>query len=277
MNYLISVIIPVVKTEFLHQTLEQFKLGNLNNLELIIINNGTKSYKSEIRKISQQFVEFENFKYLENNIQKPIIENWNHCIDNCSARFCLILSDDDIISYKSLCEIIKNLKQKSEYDLFYINTTTIDQNSKIIKNYIFEENHKDLRSQLFQDLVLLKLKCYLSSFVVRTSIIKSNRFEYLDSAWGSDHLLYAKCILVANKIKILDPDKIRLQYRYSNINLTSSLSLARRIKATITFSFKLFKSLLKPSTISNLKYTPLIIKGIYTRIYSLIIISKKNV
>ena len=91
-TFLVSVGIPVVKSNFLLTTIESCQKQTYKNLEILILNNAsTKEKGDEIESIVNGFND-NRIKYYRNEIQLPMIENWN-CVLSliCSFSICSII------------------------------------------------------------------------------------------------------------------------------------------------------------------------------------------
>lgn len=178
--YKVSVIIPVFNSEnYLKKCLDSIINQTLNDIEIILIDDGSKDYSLKI--IKEYSSKHSNIKYESKKNEGQAIAR-NLGIEMATGEFlCFVDSDDYIDStmleklYNNalknssdivLCDYIEEYKNKtiSKKSLF-INTDNICKNyivsvagpcSKIIKTQIFKQkNIKFLENNIYEDLAVI--------------------------------------------------------------------------------------------------------------------------
>ena len=92
---LISIGIPVIRSQYLEEAFKCALDQTYKNFEIILLNNASnQTVKEEIKNISIKYSS-NKIKYYENEIQIPIIQNWNKVLEYSKGDFFAILCDDD--------------------------------------------------------------------------------------------------------------------------------------------------------------------------------------
>lgn len=218
---LVSIGLPVVKTEFLEESIRSCLSQSYDNFELIIQNNAKhKSEKGRIKNIVSKFID-SRIRYFENEVQIPMIQNWNSILNKVKGDYFSILCDDDYWENEFLQEIINVAKVYKDTNIFHSRIAIIDNDGKIVR---ITENYPEYEEGI--DFIYNKLKgyrsTYLSDFVVKTTTLREiGGFVDLPDGWGSDTITWFKISLNGG---IGYTPKILCKYRVSNINVSNSKS-----------------------------------------------------
>lgn len=216
---LVSIGLPVVKTEFLEESIRSCLSQSYDNFELIIQNNAKhKSEKGRIKNIVSKFID-SRISYFENEVQIPMIQNWNSILNKAKGNYFSILCDDDYWENEFLQEIINVAKVYEDTNIFHSRIAIIDKDRKVVR---ITENYPEYEEGI--DFIYNKLKgyrsTYLSDFVVKTTTLREiGGFVDLPDGWGSDTLTWFRISLNGG---IGYTPKILCKYRVSNINVTNS-------------------------------------------------------
>jgi len=190
-TFLVSVGIPVVKSNFLLTTIESCQKQTYKNLEILILNNAsTKEKGDEIESIVNGFND-NRIKYYRNEIQLPMIENWNCVFKYAKGEFFSLLCDDDMWEPEFIQELIFLSYKYPTTNLFHSRVLITQKNE--IKNSFYSPLCFEYENCL--DFMYHRLKGwrfhFLSDFIARTSALKEiGGFIELPDGWGSDDITW---------------------------------------------------------------------------------------
>jgi len=217
MNDLVSVLIPVYNHErYIVECLNSVKTQTYNNIELIIINDGSiDGSDSEIKKwilVNSKF----NVKYfIQNNI--GITKTLNKMISISKGKYITICASDDVLTEDSIDSRINFLKKNSKFDACIGDAEVIGSNSEFVcksamKN-LYQASYKKLENDIVTELVLNW------SVVGPTFLAKKELFKkigtYDESLLVEDREFYLR--LLSNHMLIFIPKTIA-KYRIHNNN-----------------------------------------------------------
>ena len=82
---LISIGIPVVKSDYLIKSIESCLNQTYDNIEIIVQNNAKQQkIKSEIRQLVSSFSDY-RIRYVEIGNQLPMVANWNSILEKANG------------------------------------------------------------------------------------------------------------------------------------------------------------------------------------------------
>ena len=173
-NIKVSVIVPVYNVEkYIRQCLESIINQTYKNLEIIVVNDGTKDNSM---KIVEEYLSDERIKVI-NKENGGIASARNRGIDEATGEYISFVDSDDWLelnTYEKLVEIIV------DEDIIVFNYNRVDDETQKIlkKNYInmkeilkLSQEYTYLYSEL-EDMCCIKL--------YRTEYIKKNNFKFLE-------------------------------------------------------------------------------------------------
>lgn len=240
---LVSVCIPIIKTEFLEKSISSCLAQSFTDFELIILNNAKEAeVKNQIRAIARTFND-DRIRYFENDAQLPMIENWNRCVELAEGKYFSILCDDDIWQPDFLKEIILLTEKYPSVHVFRSRVAVVDENDNIIK---VSEKAPEFSSVL--DFIYARISdfntFFLSDFVLKTEELKQmGGFVQMPSGWGSDDLTYYK---LGAKNGIVCSSELNFYYRDSPLSVTNNNKLKQKLKA-IDIQVRTIKDILENS------------------------------
>jgi len=221
---MISVGLPVVKTEFFEDALKSIINQTYGDIEIIILNNGAGD---KVRNVLEKYDD-KRIRYYANEKMLPIIENWNKVLSYAKGEYFILFSDDDIAE-KSFIEELHRLSQKyTSIDIFHTRVRIIDENNKT--KYLATSFPE---FETAADFIWHRIKNYrfhyAPDFMVRTKALKDiGGFVDLPNAWGSDD---ATWFCLANHGGIVGSSKILVNWRESRINLSSVGNVKQKLDA----------------------------------------------
>jgi len=247
MNKLITVALPIIKTEFLHDAISSVLNQTFKDFEFVIYNNAINSKKDEILKIVCEFDD-ERIKYFENNNHKSIIEDWNLCIQKATGKYFVLFSDDDTYDSNFLEEIIFLIKKYSRINLFHSKIRKINPDSKVIlegpKLPEYESGIEFIWKRLIND-----RPQFAPDFICKTEKLRSiGGFFNLPLAWGSDDITW---FLLAAEYGVASTNKTNCNWRVSTYNISSTGNVEDRIQAVNQYKKWLLNYLKNVSPTNN--------------------------
>jgi glycosyltransferase involved in cell wall biosynthesis len=271
MDDLISIGLPIVKTNFLVKSIECCLNQTYKNIEIIVQNNGpNQKVKNEVREILNKFQD-NRIKYFENENQIPMIENWNMTLEKASGKFFTILCDDDIWHKDFIHEMYSLSLKYPKSNIFHSRVALIDASDNLIRlSEICPEHESSL------DFIYGRINgsrtFFLSDFLLRKKeLIEIGGYISSPDGWGSDDLTYFN---LAKHGGVAYSDKVYFKYRVSEFNITNNKNIKNKLKAidhihkSITQIIKSYKNLSE--------YDILIIKMIQTKLLNYKIIRKSH-
>lgn len=199
--YKISVIVPVFNSEdYLEKCLDSILNQTLNDIEIILIDDGSTDASLEI--IKQYEKKYNNIKYkTKKNEGQAIARNLG--IEMATGRFICFVDSDDYIENTMLqklyeyaiknnsdiviCDYIEEYENKViKKDSLYIDAESVHKSyilsvagpcSKIIKTEIFKQNNlKFLENNIYEDLAIIPV---LALYTKNISYCKEILYHYV--------------------------------------------------------------------------------------------------
>ncbi|MGX1191849.1 glycosyltransferase [Metabacillus sp. SLBN-84] len=168
----VSIITPCYNgEEFLGRYLDSVLNQSYNNLEVILIDDGSTDKTSDIAKSYER-------KFLDNNIEFLYIyqsnrgqaEALNKGLKIFKGEYLTWPDSDDILSTDSIEKKVKFLEENNEYDIVRSDAQIVNENntSKIL-NYFAKDNSNKFKEDLFLDYIIEdKVWFAPGCFMVRT-------------------------------------------------------------------------------------------------------------
>ncbi len=225
---LITIGIPIVKSDYLLDTLKLALSQTYSNLEIVILNNApTNERRDKIRDVVKKTAD-PRILYHENEAQLPIIENWNKTFSLARGEFFAILCDDDNWDKEFISKLYLLSIKYPDCNVFHSRTAIINEHNKIIRIAPLCNEFEDVL-----DFMWHRLKGYreqfLSDFLVKTNALKLlGGFFALPGAWGSDDITWYG---LAKNNGIAFSSDILFYYRENEQSVTNTMSLKSKIKA----------------------------------------------
>ena len=194
----ISVIVPVYNVEkYLKQCLDSIVNQTYKNLEIIIVNDGTKDNSM---KIVEEYLKDKRIKVI-NKENGGLGSARNNGIEEATGEYLSFVDSDDYIDlnmYKKLTEIIQ------DEDIIIFNHSRFDDKSgKIIKKkYLQDEKMVELSSENIYLYSKIENSCW--NKIYKTKFIKENKFSFMeilyeDVCWNVEVFYKAKKVRVINE------------------------------------------------------------------------------
>lgn len=167
---LVSIVIPCYNHEqFVQDSIQSVINQTYNNIELIIIDDGSKDdsvvkIQEMIQSCEERFTRFE-FRSRPN---KGLSGTLNEALAWCSGKYCsVIASDDQMLSEKTSFQV-KYLEKNKEFSAVFGGVELIDENGLMIG--IVRPSKRDLS---FRNIILSNYTIMAPSQMIRMKAIKS--------------------------------------------------------------------------------------------------------
>lgn len=218
-NPLISVIVPVYNTEkYIRDSLDSILAQTYTNLEVIVINDGSKDMSEEI---IQEYVAKDNrVKYFEQeNLGQSAARNKG--IEIAKGKYIAFIDSDDVIGKNMMLYLVNaiietgtliaecQIKNFSDENLLSISdeTNSLKSSTQI---YSYEELYDDYNANVFSNSPCNKL--------YDSTLMKQFQFE-VGKTYEDSRLMY-KVFFAAKKLVFVD--YIGYYYRYNPTGITKS-------------------------------------------------------
>jgi glycosyltransferase involved in cell wall biosynthesis len=220
-----SIGLPIIKSDFLDETLVSIKDQTYVDYEVIIQNNAAEvSERSKIKELVQPYLGYSNFKYFENDVQLGMSENFNSILNRSGGDYFTILSDDDAIAPDFLKWINDLIIEYNECYLFHCRVKIINGSNELLDISPICPAFETQSDFIYQRMSNMRIQ-FLSDFVVHTEKFKAiygfNKFE---TGWGLDDLAWFK--MAVNGVGYTH--NVGLYYRLHPGGLTSSKKFESR-------------------------------------------------
>ena len=244
---LVSIGLPIIKSEFLKKAIESCLIQTYTNFELIIQNNAKESIvKFKIKEIIDSFDDA-RISYFETEKQLPMVQNWSDTLKKFNGDFCTILCDDDKWHPDFIKEMLRLAKKFPSTNIFHARVVTIDQfDNKLSLSPLCPEFESGL-DFLYHRMAGFRNN-YLSDFIVRTdSLRKIGGFVDLPDGWGSDDITWFK---IASKGGVAYSSRELFYYRDSPVNTSNDKSIQKKLHA-IDHQYKEIQKIILDSSAEN--------------------------
>ena len=191
---LMTIGLPIVKTEFVLESIQSALDQTYRNFEVVILNNAiTTSKRDEIRQIVSNFSD-DRITYYENEEQLPIIENWNKVLSYANGEYFVLLGDDDVMEPNYLEEFSILIGKYPDLDVYHCRSYIINEKSEKIDLTPSWPEYETVYDNMLHRIKERRLQ-YISDFVYRTQALNlAGGFYNLPQAWGSDDITsYIAC------------------------------------------------------------------------------------
>lgn len=227
-NILVSIGIPVVKSTFLSKAMDSCLKQTYQNIEIIIVNNAADNFaKVEIKKIVENYSD-NRIKYFENDIQLPIIENWNKVLEYIEGEFFSLLCDDDKWEPTFIEKMLDLSDKYPESSIFHSRVLIVDANENPLFLSPLCNEYEDGIDFIYHRLKGWRYQ-FLSDFLMRADKLKMiGGFTEMPDGWGSDDITWFKIAIPGG---IAYDSRPLFIYRDHVENITNSKKWGNKIKS----------------------------------------------
>lgn len=186
----VSVIIPVYNSEkYIARCLDSVIEQTYKNIEIIIINDGSKDKSKEI--LDEYEKKYPNIiRHIEQE-NKGVAKTRNYGIKIANGNYITFIDNDDYID-KDYIETFVNVLKENEYDIVMGGYRRPNEYGKIIKEL-------ELQDEEWSKFMIMApwAKIYKKSYLI------NNNIEFLSVNLGEDIYFNLKAVLISDKIKII--------------------------------------------------------------------------
>ncbi len=232
---LVSVIIPCYNHEkYVEQTIESIVNQSYKNIELIVIDDGSKDKSTEVlQKLNQRYGFY--FEYQENI---GLSATLNKALKVCKGKYISICASDDKYTLDKIEKQVQLMEQNVEYGMCYSNVYTFTDDGKISSQklkksksgWIFNEIfYADFFMQavscFYKKSVLLELDGFDENLKVEDTDLHLRLTNKYPVGYSDDFLAYYRVhagntisnrmMILQEVIKILDKWKYNPGYKYA--------------------------------------------------------------
>ena len=188
---MVSLIVPCYNGErFIERCLDSILNQSDNNIELILVNDGSTDHTADI--VQRKRLELESllakFIYLEQDNQ-GVGAACNNAFKKVTGQYLTLLDADDVMMPDSILERRKYLDEHSEYGLVRTNGYYVTEENSNVYDRLFEVNdYMKVKTDIFDDLFDGATYLWPGSYMIRMDILRKlypNR-EIYPSRYGQN-------------------------------------------------------------------------------------------
>lgn len=215
---LISVIIPVYNAEkYLHQCLESVLSQTYKNIEIILIDDGSKDSSGAICDDYASKYPFIRAIHKRNGGASSAR---NVGIDNATGKYIFFLDSDDWIEHDALEKLIVAANQENA-DLVFCEATTIDEDSGITLkgNYNYKSKYStDVPYNIMQKMMKNKeFHVVIWLLLLEKSIFDNNNLRFKEGIIYEDMIISYQFFCLARRAAHVDQNLYFRRYRANSV------------------------------------------------------------
>lgn len=200
----ISIIIPVYNVEkYIRQCLESVINQTYKNLEIIVVNDGTKD--SSI-KIVEEYLNDKRIKIINQNNQ-GLSSARNKGLNEANGEYVFFLDSDDWLEKDAIENLEKGLEK--EIEIISANFYSYDEIKKVRNTNFLNLKYNQIENG--KKLLLNELEIVVWNKLYNTSFLKKNNLFFLENIIHEDEHFTYECYMSAKQIKYIN--KITYNYR----------------------------------------------------------------
>lgn len=223
---LISIIIPIYNTSlYIKELLQTIFNQNTNNIEIIIINDGTPDNSMEI---VEQFVLTHENLIIINQVNKGLSEARNTGLRNATGQYIWFIDSDDNIQKDCLSELKELLTLHNSIEIFAFNILKIDEstNKETLDKLCYKTRHEKLYNKILSrnKTVNVLKEAFVQRFIFNRNFLQKNNLNFYPNIYHEDNEFMPRALFYTKKIMFID----RAYYRYlirNSGNIMSSKNL----------------------------------------------------
>lgn len=245
----ISIIIPVYNVEkYIKICIESVINQTYKNLEILVINDGTKDKSFEI---IESYLGDKRIKVINREKNSGIAVTRNIGISQATGEYIFFIDADDYLEINAIENLIEALNDEDIIggNFFYYDEIKKNKTENIIKND--ENSLMDSKKYFFNQAseIVVWNKLYRRSFLIE------NNLKFTEGIIHEDEEFSFNCYISSSKVKYID--KITYNYR---INRENSIMDNIRKKQNVEYSIKSLEKILENLKLLKLKKNTYFIK-----------------
>ncbi|MCL2046766.1 MAG: glycosyltransferase [Oscillospiraceae bacterium] len=231
-SYLISIIIPVYNSEsFLSSRLEQLLKNNLENIQIIIINDGSTDKSLEICK---QYFDKNPHAIIINQENQGLSAARNTGIDTASGQYIVFLDSDDILITKGFDEIRKHLENDKPDVLMGKYVIMQEKGRRILPKYTFPKIKSADEARLAIYSRIHDSVWYVWRYISRREFLLENELYFVRGIVCEDMEWTPRLLTAAKTITFVDEPFYGYYYkRVGSVTQTAAVRRLRDVNALV--------------------------------------------
>lgn len=215
---LISIGLPVYKTQYLAQAIQSILDQTYTEFELIIVNDASPDPVDDI------IMGFNDsrIKYFTNEInlgRDDLAACWNKSLDKASGEYFVLASDDDYYEPTFLEKMISKALQFPDIDIFHCRLRIINDNGETLDITETCYEREDILDHIWHRLVKNRNQMIIEFMYKTKKLNQTGGFYSMPAGWGSDDIT---CFIMAKENGIVFINEILCNWRKSGSNISTS-------------------------------------------------------
>lgn len=206
MSVKISIIIPIYNSEkYIERCLKSIMYQNYDNLEIILVNDGSKDKSVEIMK---KFQKLDNRIKIIDKKNTGVSDTRNRGLEIATGDYIMFMDSDDCLEENAINKIINIIYEKNvdiikfNYNIL-LNEMKVKEESEDYTKYtqkiLFELDIKKFMDEILSG----KINAYVWTLVIKKEIIKNIRFNE-KIGMMEDLLFYINILLEASRMFVMN-------------------------------------------------------------------------
>ena len=224
-----SVALPVVKHRFFGEALDSVLAQTYPGFELIILNNAVAGDEKRMIRETVDQHDDPRIRYMENEVQLPIIANWNKCLSFAKNELFVLFSDDDLYHPEFLCRMAGLADRYPGSHVFHCRVCQVNESGDVTGYAPVCPAHESQLDFIWHAMKGVRLQ-FAPDFVSRTVSLKAiGGFIDFPLAWVSDYVTW---FTLAGQGGVAYTPETLVSFRVSGISLSSAGNVEQRMEAT---------------------------------------------
>ena len=202
MNNRISVIIPIYNAEkYLNKCLDSLINQTYKNLEIVLINDGSKDKSLEIMK---EYKKKDKRIIIIDKKNTGVSDTRNIGINKSTGKYIMFIDADDYIE-SDYVELMYNELKNKKYDLVISGNKVVDNNYKVINNMLYtNKNTKLTWKKIEKDFINTLYFSQIWKILIDRDIIITNNIKFdKNLSYGEDMLFIYNLLHKSNNFGYL--------------------------------------------------------------------------
>ena len=204
----ISVVVPVYNVEkYIRQCLESIVNQTYKNLEIIVVNDGTKDNSMEI---VEEFLSDSRLKVI-NKENGGLSSARNRGMEEATGDYILFVDSDDWLEENGIDILVKNLIKN--IDILGANFYVFDEKNQLKNKNNFKIKYRE--NDEGKNLLLNDLESVVWNKLYKISFLKKNNIIFLENVIHEDEEFTFKCYMKAKNVKYIQ--EVTYNYRINRV------------------------------------------------------------
>lgn len=226
---ILSIIVPVYNVEkYIKKCIESLLIQTLNNIEIIVVNDGTKDKSIEVvEKFNDSRIK------IINKDNGGLSSARNVGINVAMGKYIAFVDSDDFIAFNNAYEEMINIANKYNSDIVVGNANRYYNDMKIVEmnkiNSIFLKKITTGENYLINSISTKRIFAPVWLNLYKKDFIMNNNLYFKEGILHEDELFSPQIFLKANKVGLYDKNFYNYRQREGSI-MYSSTNKEQRIK-----------------------------------------------